>query len=95
MFPEIQSMEFLHDRLYLGPDDEVEIDCDIQANVMLTDDINFQNFRNGRSYTYYGGFFTHFPARLRPPHSGYWNVTLDLGGAKGTIEYSFTVVRRK
>ncbi len=82
-----------HKRLFLQDGDVVEVDCDTQANVTLMNDSDYANFKAGRSYHYYGGFFTHFPARLTPPHSGYWNVVLDLGAPRATIRHSMRVVK--
>ncbi len=82
----------LSKRLFLKDGDVVEVYSDTQANVILMDDANYADYRAGRSHRYYGGFFTHFPARLTPPHSGYWNVVLDLGGGQGTVRHSMRVV---
>ncbi len=84
--------DHLHERLFLKRGDVVEVACDTQANVILMDDSDYANYRADRSYRYYGGFFTHFPARLAPPSSGYWNVVLDLGGGQASIRHSITVI---
>jgi hypothetical protein len=85
-------MDFIHAREFLSANQFVRVDCDTQCNVMLTDDINFQSYRNGQSYRYTGGFFKEFPAMLAPPYPGNWNVTVDLGGDSANIRYSITVV---
>ena len=82
----------LHKRLFLKDGDVVEVDSDTQANVLLMDDSEYSNYEAGRSYRYYGGFFTHFPATLAPPRSGYWNVVLNLGGGRATVRHSMRVV---
>jgi len=84
--------DHLHSRLFLKDGDVVEVHSDTQANVILTTDSDYSDYKAGRSYHYYGGFFTHFPARLTPPHSGYWNVILDLGGGKATVRHSIRVI---
>lgn len=84
--------EHIHSRVYLEDGDVVSVDCDTQANVMLTTDTNYSCYTRGDSYNYYGGFFTHFPARIAPPHSGYWNVAIDLGGGSANIRYSINVI---
>jgi len=86
--------DHVHSRLFLKDGDVVEVDSDTQANVILLDDPNYSNYNAGRDYHYYGGFFTHFPARLVPPHSGYWNVVLDLGGGQATVRHSIRVLSR-
>jgi hypothetical protein len=80
--------------MLLDDGDVVEVMSDTQANVILTTDSNYDSYKTGRSYEYYGGFFTHFPARLAPPHSGYWNVVLNLGGGKATVRHSIRVIKR-
>ena len=87
-------MQFLHKRLYLDSNDTVVVSLDTQANVMLTDDSNFSSYRSGRGgYRYYGGLATASPVRLSPPHSGYWNVTIDLAGRGGSIRHSINVIK--
>jgi hypothetical protein len=56
------------------------------------DDTNFAAYQRKDSYRYQGGFFKEFPADLVPPYPGFWNVSLDLGGAGANIRYSITVV---
>jgi hypothetical protein len=84
--------DHLHKRLFLKDGDVVEVNCNSQANVLLMDDLNYANYRARRSYRYYGGFFTEFPARLVPPTSGYWNVVLNLGGRQGSIRHAIRVI---
>jgi hypothetical protein len=86
-------MDFIYLREYIEDGQVAVVDCTMQSNVMLTDDGNFSNFKNGSKYTYFGGFFTHFPAFVFPPSSGYWNISIDLGaGYSGEYEYSINVL---
>jgi len=84
--------DFLHQRLYLNDGDIVEVMCDTQANVMLMSDLDFSSYQRGAAFHYHGGLFKYFPARLAPPHSGDWNVVLDLGGGTGTIRHSMRII---
>ena len=91
-------MDFIHLRKYIRNDEVVVVDCDMQSNVMLTDDSNFKKFKGGSRYTYYGGFYTHFPVSIQPPSGdygssgGYWNITIDLGlGYTGEYHYQIDV----
>jgi len=86
-------MQFLHKREYLNAGDTVVVNCDHQCNVMLMEDHDFQAFRSGRAHNYRGGFFQRLPVHLAVPHSGWWNVTLDLGGRSARIRHSFGVIR--
>jgi hypothetical protein len=83
-------MDFIHTREYLEAGHAVRVDCEIQCNVMLTDDANFNAYRRRQRFTYYGGHFKAFPALLRPPHAGYWNVTIDLAGRSANIRYNIS-----
>ncbi len=85
--------DFIHGREYLAAGDVVVVDCSHECNIRLTDDINFQNFRSGRSHRAYGGFYKMFPARIAVPHDGYWNVTIDLGGGRANIRYSINYLK--
>jgi len=84
--------DHLHKRLFLRSGDAVEVDVGADANVVLMDDSEYANYRAGRSYRYQGGFFTEFPATIVPPHSGYWNVVLDLGMKHGKVRHTIRVL---
>jgi hypothetical protein len=81
-------MNFIHAEEYLDDGDIVIVDSSHQCNVRLMDDANFERFRRGAQHEYYGGAYKMFPARIRVPRSGHWNVTLDLGGGSANIRYS-------
>jgi len=66
--------------------------ADSAANVRLLDNSNFQNYRAGRRHTYYGGLITRSPARLIVPHSGYWYVTVDMQGLRGSTRASVRTI---
>lgn len=86
-------MQFLHSREYLNDGEVVIVNCSHQCNIMLMDDLNFQNYRSGRNFKYHGGFYRMLPARIAAPTTGFWNVVLDLGGGSANIKYSITVAR--
>jgi hypothetical protein len=85
-------MQFLHQRKYLTAGQAVRVDCDTQCNVMLTDDVNFSLYRRGQSCNGYGRFYTHFPAIIDVPRTGYWNITIDLDGGSANIRYGISVI---
>ncbi len=85
-------MDFLHQDFHLSSDQTVVVTLDKQANVMLLDDSQFQNYRAGRGFRYHGGLVKQSPVHLSPPHSGHWHLVIDLGGASGTLRHSVTVV---
>jgi hypothetical protein len=57
------------------------------------DDSNFYSYKSRQSHHYYGGFFEYFPAKIRVPHSGHWNVVIDLGGGSANIRYKLAVFK--
>lgn len=62
------------------------------ANVLLLDSSNFQSYKSGRRYTYYGGHVTRSPYQLKIPRSGIWYVVIDLGGYSGRVSSSVRVL---
>ncbi|CAJ8563464.1 DUF1883 domain-containing protein [Burkholderia pseudomallei] len=86
-------MNFIHSRELLNEGDVVVVNCDYQCNVMLTTDSNFQRYRSGQRFEYFGGHYKRFPVRLRVPSTGHWNVTIDLGGGSANIRYSINFVK--
>lgn len=70
-------MKFVHQREYLKEGDTVVIQCSTTCNIRLMNDANFRSFKNGGRHTYHGGAFEDFPARIKVPSTGYWNITLD------------------
>jgi hypothetical protein len=88
-------MNFLHYDLTLSSDDVVEVTLDKQANVRLLDDTNFSHYKRGGQHTYHGGRASKSPIVLKPPHSGHWNLVVDLGGYAGTVRASIRILKRR
>lgn len=62
------------------------------ANVMLLDDSNFNNYKADRQFKYHGGHYAMSPIFIAVPHSGHWNLVIDLGGATGHVDASVRVI---
>lgn len=86
-------MKFLHSREHLKQGDVVEVQCSHQCNVRLTSDSNFSKFKRGDRYQFFGGFYERLPASIVAPSTGYWNITIDLGGGRATITHSINIIR--
>jgi len=84
-------MNYIHKELTLTPNDCVSVTLDKQANVLLLDSSNYQNYRNRRKYTYYGGLATQTPYNLSAPRTGTWHLIIDTGGRGGSVRYSINV----
>nr|WP_298891998.1 DUF1883 domain-containing protein [uncultured Acinetobacter sp.] len=70
----------------------VEVTLTSGANVRLLDSTNFQNYKNGRKHTYYGGLAKRSPIRIAVPNSGHWYVAVDMQGLRGSTKASVRVV---
>lgn len=94
-------MKFIHQREFLNEDDLVVIDCSQPCNIRLMNDANFRSFKNGGRHAYHGGAFEDFPAKIRVPSDGFWNITLDTVSRKAVslthkpkMDYSIKIRRR-
>lgn len=85
-------MNFLHYEVEAGPDNVIQVSLDRQANVLLMDISDFQNYRSGRAYNYRGGLAKRSPLNLVAPHQGRWHVVINLGGYAGTVRASVRVI---
>lgn len=70
----------------------VEVQLSLAANVRLMNSTNYSNYKKGRKHRYYGGYVTRSPYRLTIPSSGYWYLTIDLGGYAGTVRHSVRIL---
>jgi hypothetical protein len=86
------DMDFLHYEVDLGPGQGLLVDLDRQANVQVMDSMNFQRYRRGQAYRYFGGRALRSPVPIKPPHAGRWHVAIDLGGASGRLRADVRVV---
>ena len=59
------------------------------ANILLLDTNNFNRYRRGERYEYFGGHATTSLTRLPVPRTGHWHVAVDLGGYKGQVRALF------
>jgi hypothetical protein len=86
-------MDFVHyDLNQLRAGQIVEVTLDTAANVRLLDDQNFHGYRSGRQYSFYGGYVTESPYRVRVPHGGHWHLAIDLGGYPGQVRSGVRVL---
>ncbi|MEE9162686.1 MAG: DUF1883 domain-containing protein [Candidatus Neomarinimicrobiota bacterium] len=76
-------MHFIHYALDLGSRDVVQVDLDTEAYLRLMDDENYEVYRQGENYRYFGGLAEKSPANIKPPKKGHWHLCIDLGGKDG------------
>jgi hypothetical protein len=87
-------MNFLHYDVWPQSGDVVQVSLSGNAaNVLLMDESNFQNYKAGRQFQYYGGYFTQSPVIIKVPSAGHWKVVVDLGGRAGHVNAAVAVIR--
>lgn len=62
------------------------------ANVFLVDSSNFQSYKSGKRFQYFGGQATRSPVRLSIPRAGRWYLVIDLGGYVGNVRHSMRIL---
>ena len=87
-------MNFIHGREHLETGDVVVVISSHECNVLVTTDNEFEKYKSGQPFSYYGGHYKMFPTRIAVPHTGYWNVTLVLGGGAANISYSIRYIKQ-
>lgn len=83
---------FIDYPIQAAPWNVIRIHLNQQANVRLLDESNYQKYRTGQNYHYYGGLAQISPVDLRVPHVGSWHVVIDLGGYSGVVQSSVEVI---
>jgi len=78
-------MNHLHYEFEASPGDIIEVTIDRAANVQLLDPGNYDNYINGRTYHYVGGYATSSPIRFAIDRPGLRHVVIDLGGGAGRV----------
>jgi len=86
-------MNYLHNDINVGINDIIQVELDKSANVRLMDSINYQNYRNGQQYKYYGGLAKKSPINLKAPYQGHWHLVIDLEGFTGTVRASIKIIK--
>lgn len=58
----------------------VEVELSYAADVFLVDSVNFQRYKSGSRFTYYGGHYTTSPVRISVQGTGRWYLIVRGGG---------------
>lgn len=58
----------------------VEVQLEHAADVFLVDSYNFQKYKAGRQFKYFGGHYTKTPVRITVSGSGRWYLVVRGGG---------------
>jgi hypothetical protein len=87
--------EYIHSELGERKAGEiVEITLTNGANVRLMDAENFLAYKEGLQYRFVGGLFLESPVRISMPSTGYWHVTIDMDGLKGSTSATTKILNR-
>jgi hypothetical protein len=86
-------MDFVHyDLGNLRAGQTIEVQLDLAANVHLLDPTNFNLYRAGQPFRFFGGHVRQSPYRLSVPSGGHWHLAIDLGGNPGSINTAVRVI---
>ena len=88
-------MNHLHHEFDAAAEDLIEVTLNGGANVQLMDSVNYENYRNGRPFHYYGGYATRTPVLLSPPRAGHWHLVVDLGGYPGSVRAEARIIPKE
>ena len=65
--------------MFVGARDVIRVDLDTSLNVFAVDSYNFELYKRGKSFHYFGGQAKRSPVFLNPPVGSYY-VIIDNGG---------------
>ena len=72
--------------------DKLKIKITKRANIHLMNQSNFDKFRDGKRYGYYGGVAVYSPYTMTIPNDGYWYVVVKpVAKMAGTLDFSMSV----
>ena len=64
----------------------VKVELKYATDVFLVDSTNFQNYENGRQFTYFGGHYTKTPVVITVSGRGRWYLIVK---GEGQYQYRF------
>jgi hypothetical protein len=82
----------VYDFKQLKRGDIIEVTLSGGANVLLLDSSNYSRFRSGQRHQYLGGLARQSPTHLTVPRNGHWYVVIHMGGLRGSIRHSASVL---
>jgi hypothetical protein len=86
-------MQFMHYPLgYLTAGTVVEFSLDTRAFVRLLDESNFQSYRRGGGYEFFGGEALRTVVPVEVPSAGNWHAVIDFNGGSGQVRSSVNVL---
>lgn len=89
----IIQTSYLHYDINAGPNNVIQVFFNAPwVNVILLDNLNYQNYINKTPYTYFGGLAEISPFNIRPPRNDHWHLVVDQGGQPLTTGASVKII---
>ncbi|MEN9796426.1 MAG: hypothetical protein RL653_122 [Pseudomonadota bacterium] len=81
--------------MFVGQNDTIRVDLDTAMNVFAVNLFNYELYKQGRSFNYYGGQARKSPVFLNPPMGSYYVVIDNGGDSLGYARAGVQVLRRR
>ncbi len=72
-------MKFLHKTFEAKKKEIIEVELDQPTKVKFMSGKDVKSYRQGRTYSYFGGRFEESPVRFVVPYDSVWNVVVEQG----------------
>jgi hypothetical protein len=86
-----QTPHTLYGPVSVGMNQVIKVSLDTRCNVLVLDNYNYDRYKNGLSYKYFGGYATKSPVILKPPTGRYY-VVIDNGGDSYKLRAAVQVI---
>ena len=78
-------MSYLHSKVNLRDGESIRVTISRAANVQVMDTHNYNLFKRGKRYRFYGGYYRSSPCLIKPSGcAGQWHVVIN--GFTGRIQ---------
>jgi hypothetical protein len=72
-------MRYLHGTVKANNEQAIRVHFDQPTRVLFLDDKNYNKYKDGLSFTYYGGHKEDSPVDFKVPYGGKWHVIVEKG----------------
>ena len=72
-------MKYLHTSIRVKRGKVLRVLFDQPTKVMILSDLEYKNYQNHRTFTYYGGYSEEESFEIEVPRDGVWHVVVELG----------------
>lgn len=83
-------MKFLHKTFELKKKEIIEVHIDQATKVKFMTGKDMKTYKQGKTYSYYGGTFEESPVRFVVPFDAVWNVVVEKGSFRQPLEVTAT-----